>query len=304
MSLRLSAPTLMRLSKLLSCTRDVRIGGPSMPLQSLSRAKDSSSDLSEKEVRSPHVVWPYRERASLCLLSNGIDHGLNGMIWTFACLRYPAKVLGLESDTWRGAPHTVIYDHRYFEARAARESVGNGIPGWARLRGPLAHGTRHHLCWEKVETARISDRTDGAASAGFITTAVLINNGGIIKRNHLHNRDINGQSPPGFIVNKNLFSYTEHVWFGCPYRSSSAALRSRLSPYCRVIKFPPLCIPFKHRNPDEGSNENSEKVVEVLMINSPSGPGLLFPKGGWENDETVEEAAIREAIEEAGVRGF
>ena len=49
-------------------------------------------------VRSPHVVWPYRERASLCLLSNGIDHGLNGMIWTFACLRYPAKVLGLESD--------------------------------------------------------------------------------------------------------------------------------------------------------------------------------------------------------------
>jgi len=26
-------------------------------------------------------------------------------------------------------------------------------------------------------------------------------------------------------------------------------------------------------------------------------------KGGWENDETVEEAAVREAIEEAGVRG-
>ncbi|KAJ1375252.1 NUDIX hydrolase domain [Sesbania bispinosa] len=25
--------------------------------------------------------------------------------------------------------------------------------------------------------------------------------------------------------------------------------------------------------------------------------------GGWENDETVEEAAVREAIEEAGVRG-
>ncbi|XP_021908598.1 nudix hydrolase 16, mitochondrial isoform X3 [Carica papaya] len=51
---------------------------------------------------------------------------------------------------------------------------------------------------------------------------------------------------------------------------------------------------------DEGA---SEKVVEVLMINSTSGPGLLFPKGGWENDETVEEAAIREAVEEAGVRG-
>lgn len=26
-------------------------------------------------------------------------------------------------------------------------------------------------------------------------------------------------------------------------------------------------------------------------------------KGGWENDETVEEAAVREAVEEAGVRG-
>ncbi|KAK9157341.1 hypothetical protein Scep_003915 [Stephania cephalantha] len=47
----------------------------------------------------------------------------------------------------------------------------------------------------------------------------------------------------------------------------------------------------------------SEKVVEVLMINSTSGPGLLFPKGGWENDETVEQAAEREALEEAGVRG-
>jgi len=31
---------------------------------------------------------------------------------------------------------------------------------------------------------------------------------------------------------------------------------------------------------------------------------VVFPlKGGWENDETVEEAAVREAIEEAGVRG-
>lgn len=26
-------------------------------------------------------------------------------------------------------------------------------------------------------------------------------------------------------------------------------------------------------------------------------------QGGWENDETVEEAAVREAVEEAGVRG-
>ncbi|WVZ62446.1 hypothetical protein U9M48_012197 [Paspalum notatum var. saurae] len=59
------------------------------------------------------------------------------------------------------------------------------------------------------------------------------------------------------------------------------------------------CIPFRYRD----VNGEQKKLVEVLMINSQSGPGLLFPKGGWENDETVEEAAAREAIEEAGVRG-
>ncbi|KAJ0980972.1 hypothetical protein J5N97_009227 [Dioscorea zingiberensis] len=59
------------------------------------------------------------------------------------------------------------------------------------------------------------------------------------------------------------------------------------------------CIPFRYRDSDEGP----KKIVEVLMINSQSGPGLLFPKGGWENDETVQQAAVREAIEEAGVRG-
>ena len=29
----------------------------------------------------------------------------------------------------------------------------------------------------------------------------------------------------------------------------------------------------------------------------------MFLQGGWENDETVEQAAVREAVEEAGVRG-
>lgn len=64
------------------------------------------------------------------------------------------------------------------------------------------------------------------------------------------------------------------------------------------------CIPFRYRDiNDEASDDEQKKLVEVLMISSQSGPGLLFPKGGWENDETVEEAAAREAIEEAGVRG-
>ncbi|KAH7522883.1 hypothetical protein JRO89_XSUnG0090100 [Xanthoceras sorbifolium] len=69
------------------------------------------------------------------------------------------------------------------------------------------------------------------------------------------------------------------------------------------------CIPFKYTtcvddvDVDVDVDVSSKKVVQVLMISSTSGPGLLFPKGGWENDETVEEAALREALEEAGVRG-
>ncbi|KAM2227500.1 hypothetical protein ACFXTI_014299 [Malus domestica] len=63
------------------------------------------------------------------------------------------------------------------------------------------------------------------------------------------------------------------------------------------------CIPFKYRNTGENSDGTYERVVEVLMISTTSGPGLVFPKGGWENDETVQEAAIREAVEEAGVQG-
>lgn len=69
---------------------------------------------------------------------------------------------------------------------------------------------------------------------------------------------------------------------------------------CRLIAG---CIPFRYRSSAETCGTESEKIVEVLMITSNSGPGLLFPKGGWENDETVEEAAKREAMEEAGVKG-
>ncbi|KAJ9190548.1 hypothetical protein P3X46_001735 [Hevea brasiliensis] len=69
---------------------------------------------------------------------------------------------------------------------------------------------------------------------------------------------------------------------------------------CRLVAG---CIPFRYRNYYENGDTDAEKIVEVLMINSTSGPGLLFPKGGWENDESVKEAAVRGAIEEAGVRG-
>ncbi|XXG79476.1 hypothetical protein AAC387_Pa09g0532 [Persea americana] len=76
-------------------------------------------------------------------------------------------------------------------------------------------------------------------------------------------------------------------------------LQQRYKAGCRLVAG---CIPFKYRN-SGGSCDSEPEKIEVLMINSQNGPGLLFPKGGWENDETVEEAAAREALEEAGVRG-
>ncbi|KAL9275186.1 Nudix hydrolase 12, mitochondrial-like protein [Drosera capensis] len=63
-------------------------------------------------------------------------------------------------------------------------------------------------------------------------------------------------------------------------------------------------------------------MLEFLMISTPNRDDLVFPKvcsalllvciviengnlmGGWENDETVYEAATREALEEAGVKGI
>ena len=58
------------------------------------------------------------------------------------------------------------------------------------------------------------------------------------------------------------------------------------------------CIPYRERA-DDGE-------VEVLVICSRkkgASAGVMFPKGGWELDETMVDAARREALEEAGVRG-
>ncbi|XP_031121724.1 nudix hydrolase 17, mitochondrial [Ipomoea triloba] len=55
------------------------------------------------------------------------------------------------------------------------------------------------------------------------------------------------------------------------------------------------CIPYRYTINDE---------LEVLMISSQKGQAMMFPKGGWELDESVEEAASRESIEEAGVLGI
>eukprot|EP00897_Mesotaenium_endlicherianum_P009633 jgi/Mesen1/8699/ME000052S08126 len=66
---------------------------------------------------------------------------------------------------------------------------------------------------------------------------------------------------------------------------------------CRLVAG---CIPYRTVQP--AGPESA--YVEVMMISSQRGLGLVFPKGGWETDETAEEAACREALEEAGVRGI
>lgn len=61
------------------------------------------------------------------------------------------------------------------------------------------------------------------------------------------------------------------------------------------------CIPYRlTKDDDEGLCHR----IKVLMVSSPNRNDLVFPKGGWEDDETVVEAACREALEEAGVRGI
>ncbi|CAK8534286.1 unnamed protein product [Lathyrus sativus] len=58
------------------------------------------------------------------------------------------------------------------------------------------------------------------------------------------------------------------------------------------------CIPYRYK-----SNGTQENEIEVLLISAQKGSGMQFPKGGWESDESMEQAALRETIEEAGVIG-
>merc|ERR1719305_246491 len=57
------------------------------------------------------------------------------------------------------------------------------------------------------------------------------------------------------------------------------------------------CIPIRH------VQRNGSQHVEILLITSKSSNLLVLPKGGWEVDETLEAAAARETLEEAGVIG-
>ncbi|XP_022725990.1 nudix hydrolase 4-like [Durio zibethinus] len=61
------------------------------------------------------------------------------------------------------------------------------------------------------------------------------------------------------------------------------------------------CIPYRYRKMEEATS--IDEAIEVLVISAQNGQGMLFPKGGWEKGETMEDAARRETLEEAGVRG-
>ncbi|XP_073271807.1 nudix hydrolase 21, chloroplastic-like isoform X1 [Primulina huaijiensis] len=63
------------------------------------------------------------------------------------------------------------------------------------------------------------------------------------------------------------------------------------------------CIPYRYKGIN-GKSQVDEEDIEVLVITSQrKGKGMLFPKGGWETDELIESAALRETVEEAGVVG-
>lgn len=73
------------------------------------------------------------------------------------------------------------------------------------------------------------------------------------------------------------------------------------------------CIPYtlKEDAVEEGAHAGKQSCqqdvvgrLQVLMISTPKRSDLIFPKGGWEDDESIDEAASREAFEEAGVKGI
>lgn len=64
------------------------------------------------------------------------------------------------------------------------------------------------------------------------------------------------------------------------------------------------CIPYRYKCGINWKSQVEEEEIEVLVITSQrKGKGMLFPKGGWETDELIESAALRETVEEAGVVG-
>ncbi|KAL3525025.1 hypothetical protein ACH5RR_013397 [Cinchona calisaya] len=69
---------------------------------------------------------------------------------------------------------------------------------------------------------------------------------------------------------------------------------------CRLVVG---CIPYRLKVANKTTLVD-EDSLEVLVVSAQrKGKGVLFPKGGWETDENIYEAAKRETVEEAGVVG-
>ncbi|XP_066318507.1 nudix hydrolase 12, mitochondrial-like isoform X2 [Miscanthus floridulus] len=92
-----------------------------------------------------------------------------------------------------------------------------------------------------------------------------------------------------------------------------AARKGRLKQrYHNEFRLVAGCVPYRvNKKDDEVGNPCSSlgvgddtAEVEVLMISTPNRTDMVFPKGGWEDDEDVYQAASREAMEEAGVKGI
>ncbi|XP_019168679.1 PREDICTED: nudix hydrolase 18, mitochondrial-like [Ipomoea nil] len=64
------------------------------------------------------------------------------------------------------------------------------------------------------------------------------------------------------------------------------------------------CIPYRYTKTNQSiCGTATIHDLEFLLVSSQTCPRMMFPKGGWEQDESLEEAAHRETFEEAGVHG-
>lgn len=74
-------------------------------------------------------------------------------------------------------------------------------------------------------------------------------------------------------------------------------------PY-RYVKPKRSCSANMNMNTNNNISEEAAAEIEVLLISSQKKhTTMMFPKGGWEMDESIEQAATRESLEEAGVVG-
>ncbi|KAG6403302.1 hypothetical protein SASPL_135519 [Salvia splendens] len=63
------------------------------------------------------------------------------------------------------------------------------------------------------------------------------------------------------------------------------------------------CIPYRYCGKKPPCVVDEEEIEVLVITSQRKEKGMLFPKGGWEIDESIEAAALRETVEEAGVVG-